>query len=227
MEIQLSADVSEVHGVAHARYRIHLAEALDAFEAVRREWEELEAAAEEYSLCLTYRYCKLAAAHAIANGGLVVVVMVYENHDLLEIWPLAIHRKGMLRIANVMTCGSHEEYGGPLVKGRATASVVAECVRAVMQSAWPCDGNSVVVLPDFSHTASTWQDGRFCSRKYKGTSCAALVAAVTAAFSWGARRGRRSQSGRQARCRGQWASAHARGCGSARECDDASAPRNT
>ncbi|WP_254067816.1 GNAT family N-acetyltransferase [Burkholderia sp. L27(2015)] len=59
--------------------------------------------------------------------------MVYAHHDLLAIWPLAIHRKGMLRIASVMTSGNIEEYGGPLIKGRATAPVVAECVRAAMQ----------------------------------------------------------------------------------------------
>jgi CelD/BcsL family acetyltransferase involved in cellulose biosynthesis len=131
--VQLLADLSEAHGVAHARYGIHIVKAFDAFKAIRGEWEELEAASEECSLCLTYHYCELAAARAIAKGGFVAVVMVYDNDDLLAIWPVAIHRKGMLRIAKVMTCGNHEEYGGPLVKGGTTAPVVAECVRAVMQ----------------------------------------------------------------------------------------------
>jgi len=133
MDTKLTNDLSETHRVANAPYRIHIIETLNDLEALRREWEELEAESEDYSLCLTYRYCELSAARVIAKGGLVVAVMVYAYHDLLAIWPFAIHRKGMLRIASVMTSGNLEEYGAPLIKGQATAPVVAQCVRAAMQ----------------------------------------------------------------------------------------------
>jgi len=133
MDTKLLDDLSDTHRVANAPYKIHIIETLNDFKAIRHEWEELEAASEEHSLCLTYGFCELSAARVIAKGGFVAVVMVYAHHDLLAIWPLAIHRKGMLRIAGVMTSGNLEEYGGPLIKGRATAPVVAECVRAAMQ----------------------------------------------------------------------------------------------
>jgi CelD/BcsL family acetyltransferase involved in cellulose biosynthesis len=148
MDTQSAADSFEPRGVARARYRIHIAKTFDAFEAVRREWEELEAASEEHSFCLSFQYCELAAARALANGELVVVVMVYGGRDLCAIWPLSIQRKGMLRIANAMTCGNHEEYGGPLIKGQATVSMVAECVRAVMKI--PADALEIQSVQDGS-----------------------------------------------------------------------------
>jgi CelD/BcsL family acetyltransferase involved in cellulose biosynthesis len=148
MDIQLSADQSSAHGVTQWRYAIQLIEALEAFRALRPEWEELEATSEDYSLCLTYGYCELAATQVLAKGGLVTVAMVYDDSHLLALWPLAIERKGLLRVANVLTCGNHEEYGGPLVKGRATRPLVAACVRAVMQV--PADVLEIPFLQDGS-----------------------------------------------------------------------------
>jgi CelD/BcsL family acetyltransferase involved in cellulose biosynthesis len=148
MDTQSSADLPSAHGVTQGRYAIHLIEALEAFKSLRPEWEELEAASEDYSLCLTYRYCELAATRVVATGGLVAVAMVYDDSHLLAIWPFAIKRKGMLRVANVLTCGNHEEYGGPLVKGRPTTPLVAECVRAVMRV--PADVLEIPFLQDGS-----------------------------------------------------------------------------
>jgi CelD/BcsL family acetyltransferase involved in cellulose biosynthesis len=133
MDIQFSADLSAAHGVTQGRYAIHIVETPESFKTFHLQWKELEAASEDYTLCLTYQYCELAATRAIAAGARVAVVMVYDDDKLLAIWPLAISRKGMLRVANVLTCGSHEEYGRPLVRGRVAGPVVAECVRAVMQ----------------------------------------------------------------------------------------------
>jgi CelD/BcsL family acetyltransferase involved in cellulose biosynthesis len=133
MGFQASADLSAAHGVTLWRYAVHIVETPESFETLRLQWQALQAASEDHTPCLTYQYCELAAKRAIATGAVVAVVMIYDNDTLLALWPLAINRKGILRVATVLTCGNHEEYGGPLIKGRATASVVAESIRAVMQ----------------------------------------------------------------------------------------------
>lgn len=133
MDIQASVDLFPAHNVTQGRYTIRLLESLEAFRTLHTEWERLETASEDNSLCLTYQYCELAAARVLAAGGVVAVVTVYDESDLLALWPLAIMQKGILRIANVLSCGNYEEYGGPLVKRIATAPLVAECVRAAMR----------------------------------------------------------------------------------------------
>jgi CelD/BcsL family acetyltransferase involved in cellulose biosynthesis len=148
MDIQFSADLSAPHGVTHGRYSVHIVETLETFKMLRPEWEQLESASEDHSFCLTYRYCELAAARALAAGEQVAIAKVYDGAHLLAIWPLAIKRTGMLRIANVLTCGNYEEYGGPLVKGRPPMPVVAECVRAVMRV--PADVLEIPFLQDGS-----------------------------------------------------------------------------
>jgi CelD/BcsL family acetyltransferase involved in cellulose biosynthesis len=133
MDIQVSVDVSALHGATQGRYSIHIVKSLDTFRMFRLEWEQLESASEVHSFCLTYRYCELAAERSLAAGELVVVAKVYDDARLLAIWPFAVKRAGMLRVANVLTCGNHEEYGGPLFRGIPTMSVAAECVRAAMR----------------------------------------------------------------------------------------------
>jgi CelD/BcsL family acetyltransferase involved in cellulose biosynthesis len=117
----------------HLRDEIRIIENFDVFKAMRREWDELAAAAEECPLCATYQYCELAAAVVLAKGGLIAVAMVYDDRDLLAIWPVALHRKGPLRIAKALTCGNGEEYGGPLIKGAASRTVARKALAAVMQ----------------------------------------------------------------------------------------------
>ncbi|VTZ27776.1 conserved hypothetical protein [Methylocella tundrae] len=109
-------------------------EDLDAFKALRRAWEELAAAAQDYSQCATYGFCEVAAARALAKSTPINIAMVYDDGGLLAIWPLAIHRKGLLRIAKGLTCGSGEEYGGPLVRGRADKEAVTAAVSAAMKA---------------------------------------------------------------------------------------------
>lgn len=105
---------------------------LDSFRALRQEWDNLAAAAGDYSFCLTYPYCELAAELALAKGADVAVAMVYEGRELLALWPLAIQRRGLLRIARPLGCGSDEEYGAPLVHARAGNAVVAAVLHAAM-----------------------------------------------------------------------------------------------
>ncbi|CAN7783097.1 hypothetical protein LJR267_009966 [Paraburkholderia hospita] len=133
MSFQVSADLSAAHEVTQWRYAVHIVKTPESFESLHLQWQALQAASEDHTPCLTYQYCELAARRAIATGAVVAVVMIYDDDTLLAIWPLAINRKGILRVATVLTCGNHEEYGGPLIKGRATGPVVVESVSAVMQ----------------------------------------------------------------------------------------------
>jgi hypothetical protein len=89
-------DQSGSRKTVHLRHEIRTIEKLEAFRAMRREWDELAAAAGDCSICMTYQYCELAATLALGKGGLVAVGMLYDDHDLLAIWPLAIQFKDPL-----------------------------------------------------------------------------------------------------------------------------------
>jgi len=98
------------------RHEVRRIASLDAFSALRPAWNELAYATQAHLLCMTYDYCELAARTAFNNAASIDVVMVYRDQDLVAIWPFAIERRGLLRVAKALTCGSNEEYGGPLVK---------------------------------------------------------------------------------------------------------------
>jgi CelD/BcsL family acetyltransferase involved in cellulose biosynthesis len=114
-------------------HEIRMIDTVDAFVALRSEWVVLTAETKEYSQCLTYHYCEVAAGGVLAGGGTIAVVMVYDDHDLLAIWPLAIEREGLLRVAKGLTCGSGEEYGGPLVRDPTCRAVVTAAITAARQ----------------------------------------------------------------------------------------------
>jgi CelD/BcsL family acetyltransferase involved in cellulose biosynthesis len=108
---------------------VRVIETLDAFASLREAWSKLAAAAEDCPLCLTFQYCELAAAHVISRGGVVNVAMVSSDSELLALWPVSIARKGAVRVAKALTCGSGEEYGAPLLRGHASRELYA-CVAA-------------------------------------------------------------------------------------------------
>jgi CelD/BcsL family acetyltransferase involved in cellulose biosynthesis len=106
---------------------------LDAFRALRREWDQLIAAAHTYSFCITYSYCELAASRVWAAGGIVNVIRVYDERGLCALWPVAIQRKGLFRVAKALSCGADEEYGGPLVRDETNLEVMALLMRATAE----------------------------------------------------------------------------------------------
>jgi CelD/BcsL family acetyltransferase involved in cellulose biosynthesis len=136
MSVQLPAAGSAPE-VFRFQHEVRTITDLDAFKAMRLEWNELVATAHDYSFCLTYPYCELAAGLALAAGGVVNVVLVYDERGLRALWPLAIYRHGVLRIAKALSCGAGEEYGGPLLRGEpggeASCELVTEALRAAMQ----------------------------------------------------------------------------------------------
>jgi CelD/BcsL family acetyltransferase involved in cellulose biosynthesis len=114
-------------------HEIRMIDTVDAFMALRSDWVALTAAAKEYSQCWTYDYSELAASVVLDDGGTIAVVMVYDDHDLRAIWPLAIERKGLLRIAKNLTCGNDEEYGGPFVRDATCQAIVTAAITAARQ----------------------------------------------------------------------------------------------
>jgi CelD/BcsL family acetyltransferase involved in cellulose biosynthesis len=115
------------------RQEVVAIETPEAFAALLQPWSALAAAADDCSPCLTFEYCELAATHVIGAGGVVNVALVWRNGELLSLWPVSIFRKGVLRIAKALTCGSDEEYGGPLLKGSTSPELYAIAIAAVMQ----------------------------------------------------------------------------------------------
>jgi CelD/BcsL family acetyltransferase involved in cellulose biosynthesis len=104
-----------------------------AFTSLNRAWNTLTSLADECPLCLTYAYCEQAAAQVFANGGVVNVAIVLRDDELLALWPVAIFREKFARIARALTCGSGEEYGGPLLKGRPRRDLYRDAAAAVMR----------------------------------------------------------------------------------------------
>jgi CelD/BcsL family acetyltransferase involved in cellulose biosynthesis len=115
------------------RQEVVVIETPEAFAALRQPWSVLAAAADDGSPCLTFEYCELAATHVIAAGGVVNVALVWRGDELLSLWPVSIVRKGVVRIAKALTCGSDEEYGGPLLKQSESPELYAAATAAVMQ----------------------------------------------------------------------------------------------
>ncbi|RFU46035.1 GNAT family N-acetyltransferase [Paraburkholderia sp. DHOC27] len=103
---------------------------LAEFKTLRREWDELTSTARTFSFSLTYSYCEVAAARLMSAGGRVEVIRVYDAGRLCALWPVAIHRKGLLRVAKTLSCGTDEEYGGPLMRDETDHDVLMQAVRA-------------------------------------------------------------------------------------------------
>jgi CelD/BcsL family acetyltransferase involved in cellulose biosynthesis len=131
--IDMPVDLSVSRNKPTLQHEIRIIESFDAFEALREEWNKLAATAQDCSLFMTYQYCELAAERLLAKNGIIAVAMVYEDFDLVALWPLGIQRTGWLRIARTLSSGMNIEYGGPLVKGEASSVVIAETLRAVMK----------------------------------------------------------------------------------------------
>jgi CelD/BcsL family acetyltransferase involved in cellulose biosynthesis len=104
-----------------------------AFTSLNQAWNTLTSLADECPQCLTYEYCEQAAAQVFARGGVVNVAIVLRDDELLALWPVAIYREKLVRIARALTCGSGEEYGGPLLKGRPRRDLYRDAAAAVMR----------------------------------------------------------------------------------------------
>lgn len=115
------------------RHELRTIATLDAFRALRRQWEALAAGVTDLPASMAYSYGELAAGAVLARAGAVVVVTVRDGVDLRAIWPFEIHRRGLLRIAQPLSCGMYEEYGAPLVADDADDAVLATAVAAARQ----------------------------------------------------------------------------------------------
>jgi len=127
------------------RHEVRRIAALDAFSALRPAWNELTRATQAHLLCMTYDYCELAARTAFNNVASIDVVMVYSDRDLLAIWPFAIERRGLLRVAKALTCGSNEEYGGPLIKEGLNKSISGSVHSALIDALGQLDADLLEV----------------------------------------------------------------------------------
>jgi CelD/BcsL family acetyltransferase involved in cellulose biosynthesis len=118
---------------ASFRYDVRSCETVDAFRALQPQWCALSATAEAHSPFSSFEYCELAVERALASGAAIEVAMVYGAHELLALWPVAIVRKGALRLAHSLGCGCGEEYGGPLIKDTRRTELYPAAVVAMMR----------------------------------------------------------------------------------------------
>jgi len=107
---------------------------LSVLAKLRPEWTRLEAQSRYHSLSVTYVYCELAAAHSLARGAKVHIVKIYDDDGLALLWPLFVERKGFVRVASDLRCGSGADRGGPLVRYAAPAEVFRAAVSAIKQT---------------------------------------------------------------------------------------------
>lgn len=123
---------------------------MNGLKAMSPAWDGLAKLCTGYSACVTYDYCEVAANRVFVEGGQLAVAKVYVDHDLVALWPVRICREGLLRIAKALTCGTDEEYGGPLIRDASNLSVLRACLRAMLQLRadvleipWVEDGSSL------------------------------------------------------------------------------------
>lgn len=116
------------------RFDVLTIETRTAFTSLKPAWSALAARADDCPLCLTFEYCEEAAAQVFAKGGEVNIAIVLRDDELLALWPVAIFREQFVRIARALTCGSGEEYGGPLLKGRPRRDLYRDAAAASPRS---------------------------------------------------------------------------------------------
>jgi CelD/BcsL family acetyltransferase involved in cellulose biosynthesis len=118
---------------ASFRYELRACETVDAFRAIEPQWRALLAGPEAHSPFINFAYCEAAVAEALKHGATIEIVLVYDAHELLVLWPVAIVRKGVLRSAQALGCGCGEEYGGPLIADTRRAELYEAAIRAIGQ----------------------------------------------------------------------------------------------
>ena len=123
---------------------------LPAFANLRREWTRLETESRRHSFSVTYEYCALAAADIFAKGGKIYVIRTYDGDGLALLWPVFVQRKGLIRIAYELRCGSGADRGGPLMRHPASAETLRAAVNALKQTKadifvldWTDDGSAL------------------------------------------------------------------------------------
>lgn len=126
---------------------------LAAFASLRPEWTQLESGSRHHVLSVTYAYCELAAASSLAGGAAIHVVKIYDDDGLALLWPLFVQRKGLIRMAYDLRCGSGADRGGPLMRHSASAACLRAALGAIQQTGadifvldWIDDGSDLEKL---------------------------------------------------------------------------------
>ncbi len=99
---------------------------------LRTEWENLLRRVPCYSLAQTPTYCELAMQMAAGRGGHAYLVAARGQSGLAGVWPLLRMKEGGLNVIRPASCGTNEEYSGPLAAPERQTEVLAGIVnRAV------------------------------------------------------------------------------------------------
>jgi CelD/BcsL family acetyltransferase involved in cellulose biosynthesis len=129
-------------------------------DSLRAEWAELLTRVPRYSMSQTPAYGELAMQVAAARGDRAFVVTVRSQGGLAGVWPLTLKKEGPLNVIRPASCGTNEEYGGPLARLENDTAILG----AIMAKAatLPCDVlylhniaqddplSSVIASPPFS-----------------------------------------------------------------------------
>ena len=110
---------------------LHEVRSPDELLSLRSAWDGLLLRAKGYSFTQTPDYAFLAVETALRRGSRAFVVQAIEDGQLVGGWCLTAAREGLLVSVRPASCGSHEEYGAPLVDaaygGPAVAAIVEQC----------------------------------------------------------------------------------------------------
>jgi CelD/BcsL family acetyltransferase involved in cellulose biosynthesis/predicted RNA methylase len=99
---------------------------------LRAEWQELLTRIPHYSMAQTPTYCELAMQMTAERGGRAYLVAVRREGGLVGLWPLTLMKEGLLNVIRPASCGTNEEYSGPLVAPSGEADVLAAILRRAM-----------------------------------------------------------------------------------------------
>lgn len=113
-------------------FSVRLLARLDQIEGVRPQWDRLWGRSDHASYGLTSAACMAVFKHVLAaQGAKLLVVVGYEDGELVALWPLATRRRGLWRIVN-QAGPLAAEYSNVLVEpGPQAAGRVAALWRAV------------------------------------------------------------------------------------------------
>ena len=104
---------------------------------IHAEWEELTLRSPGNTFSNGPEYGKLTHQIAHRNGDQSRIITARIEGQLVGIWPIILHNEATLKVLRPPSCGSHEEYGHPLVDCR----FEGEVLRALLNEAIniPCD----------------------------------------------------------------------------------------
>lgn len=102
---------------------------VETMAAIRADWDALLSRCLGYGFAQTPIYAEVAAATVLRRGQAVYLIAVHADGQLRGLWPVSI-RASLFKELRPLSCGSFEEYSGPLLDDEYAAEASAALLDA-------------------------------------------------------------------------------------------------